>query len=122
MLLTLGLHKNSLVRSYSEHRILTPKIPKQSGKTVVTILVTTVSIFRMVLSASRRLPCGERPDRVSFFVRHSAILLNIHPDTRIVNSRILNLPVKALRFFIVSHQRYHYARASLLAFFSQTIQ
>ena len=45
MLLTLGLHKNSLVRSYSEHRILTPIIPKQSGKTVVTILVTTVSIF-----------------------------------------------------------------------------
>ena len=62
MLLTLGLHKNSLVRSYSEHRILTPKIPKQSGKTVVTILVTTVSIFSMVLSASRRLPCGERPE------------------------------------------------------------
>ncbi len=64
MLLTLGLHKNSLVRSYSEHRILTPKIQKQSGKTVVTILVTTVSIFSMVLSASRRLPCGERPDGV----------------------------------------------------------
>ena len=62
MLLTFGLHKNSLVRSYSEHRILTPKIPKQSEKTVVTILVTTVSIFRMVLSASRRLPCGERPE------------------------------------------------------------
>ena len=68
MLLTLGLHKNSLVRSYSEHRILTPKIPKQSGKTVVTILVTTVSIFRMVLSASRRLPCGERPERWFFAV------------------------------------------------------
>ena len=67
MLLTLGLHKNSLVRSYSEHRILTPKIPKQSGKTVVTILVTTVSIFSMVLSASRRLPCGERPESSSFF-------------------------------------------------------
>ncbi len=69
MLLTLGLHKNSLVRSYREHRILTPKIPKQSGKTVVTILVTTVSIFRMVLSASRRLPCGERPDGAFLVLR-----------------------------------------------------
>ena len=63
MLLTLGLHKNSLVRSYSEHRILTPKIPKQSGKTVVTILVTTVSIFSMVLSAS-----SESSSFFSFFV------------------------------------------------------
>ena len=34
MLLTLGLHKDSHVRSYSEHRILTPKIPKKP-KTVI---------------------------------------------------------------------------------------
>ena len=32
MLLTLGLHKNSLVRSYSEHRILTPKNPETERK------------------------------------------------------------------------------------------
>ena len=55
-------NRSFIVHSYSEHRILTPKNPKQSGKTVVTILVTTVSIFRMVLSASRHLPCGGCPE------------------------------------------------------------
>ena len=32
MLLTFGLHKNSLVRSDSEHRILTPKNPETERK------------------------------------------------------------------------------------------
>ena len=81
MLLTLGLHKNSLVRSYSEHRILTPKIPKQSGKTVVTILVTTVSIFSMVLSASRHLPCGGCPEGVLFFAFIGRVLIRFSDQT-----------------------------------------